>query len=315
MLIPVIATDPDPLRVSTYAEPEYGKVTFQFGKHKASGVNWPIYCQKLTISIPTGRKNTALTNEPGLISSFASDVQGKDQGRQWSITKNTTKEPNMVVFECLPDNAAKFDGNWQVIFTLSDIEVNGAPGTVWITIEETTSRRPTDGFEKRTSHHKIAKTDDSFYFHSFRPAKTIVDRLKPVKLDWSGSNNATYVMYYRDKNGSDQAPVLTNPGGTWTLREGLADSTNFTLKATVGQKDYYQTTHVKINDPDFTVNTLVTLDSATTHGSSFFWGTSFFNDHVFVDSEKSLTVDGPVVANSTLSATGNITANGNLTGT
>jgi phage baseplate assembly protein gpV len=314
LLKPEVETDPDPLRVSTFAEPEYGKVTFYFGFELASGGQWPIYCKKLTISIPTGRKSSALTGDPQLISYSASAVHGTDQGRKWNIERNTN-DPNKVVFTCTPDTItpARFDGNWHVAFTLSGIEVNGAAGTVSMTIEEETSPQPKSGFQSRTGHAEIVKRDDSFEFHSFRPARTIVNRGSAVKLDWSGGNNATYTMYYRDKNGSDHAKTLTDPGGTWTLPEGLDDSTNFTLKATVGQKDYYQTTHVKIKDPDVTVNKLVTIDGATTYGSSFFYGTSFFFEEVYVESQKSLTVDGPIVANSTLSAAGNLTANGNLT--
>lgn len=106
LLKPEVETDPDPMRVSTFAEPEYGKVTFYFGFELASGGRWPIYCKQLRISIPTGRKSSALTGDPQLISYSASAVHGIDQGRKWNIERNTN-DPNKVVFTCTPDTITR----------------------------------------------------------------------------------------------------------------------------------------------------------------------------------------------------------------
>ena len=67
LLKPVVVSDPDPVRVSTFAEPEYAKLTFTYGRDHARSAQWPIYCKNLRITIPTGRRAGQLTNEPELI--------------------------------------------------------------------------------------------------------------------------------------------------------------------------------------------------------------------------------------------------------
>jgi hypothetical protein len=303
LLKPALETDPNPLRVSTFAEPEYGTLTFHFGVDHTD-VRWPIYCQQFTISIPTGRKATALTGDPQLIEYSASPVHGHHQGTKWNMQRNTT-DPNKAVFDCVPETTtAKFDGTWQVSFTLRGIELNGAIGPVSITIDEHTSRTESGGYEIRTGRVEVIKRDDTFYFHSFRATHTIINRDHPVTLHWEGSTNAIYTMYYRDKNGHDKAEILTNPGGTWTLQEGLLDNTNFTLKATINRKDYYQTTHLQVNNPNTTINQL------TVKGSSTFDGIVTLK--AFLTAKNGLSVTGTSTFNGTVTVNELLTAKKNL---
>ncbi|WP_422647555.1 hypothetical protein [Actinoalloteichus caeruleus] len=255
LLLPSVETSPDPLRVSTFAEAEYGRLSFRFGKHLRNPHHGPVTCQKIVIRIPTGRRATALTTDPGgIATSVTQPPTGPGLRGRWQIVKTST-DPNEVVFDCVCTVPAQFDGSWEVGFTLSDIEVNGAIGTVAITIEEH-SAVASGAVQQRVGAVKAIKGDDAFHFHSFRPSRTVFNKGEPVTLHWEGSKNAQYTMYYRDRQGVDRAASLVAPGGTWTLREGLENNTNFTLKATINSQDHYQTTHVTVNRPNIKVGSL-----------------------------------------------------------
>ncbi|WP_433261522.1 hypothetical protein ACQPZF_27055 [Actinosynnema sp. CS-041913] len=256
LIKPVLATDPDPLTVSTFAEPSYATLTLVYGREKDPAASWPTDCCKLRISIPTGRSATALTGDPQRITP-STGVFTDGTGKRWHVARDST-DPNRTEYTLVPEDNATFDGTWQLDVKLSGIEVNGAIGPVTIELAERT-KTAGEEWTERKGHVEVVKRDDVFFLHSLRPADNVISRDGTAQLNWEGSTNAQYTVYYRDKDGEDQAKVLDNPGGTWTSPP-LVDATNFTLKATLGDKDLYQTTHVRVADPDVRVHTLGVAD-------------------------------------------------------
>ncbi|SHG72864.1 autotransporter outer membrane beta-barrel domain-containing protein [Streptoalloteichus hindustanus] len=313
---PELQTKPSTILISNFADHEYGTIALRFGQN-VSGASWPVYCEQIEISVPVGTQGSALTTAPTLIKTKASEVTGADQGTQWHITSDTN-DPNKVVFTCKPETTAKFDGTWWVILTLADIEINSAVGPVSLTVTERTSTNPTSGFQDRTGRVEVVKRDDTFYFHSLRPASTIVNRGQTVQLKWEGSRNATYTMYYSAEDGTEKSTPVS--GGSWTS-PALNDHTNFTLKASIGGEDHYLTTSLKVRSPNISVN-MLTADGASTFnnnvtlasgknlsvgGTLTVTGTSTFNNNASLASGKNLTVGG------TLTVTGASTFNNNVT--
>ncbi|MBW4716417.1 hypothetical protein [Saccharothrix obliqua] len=309
LIKPVLATDPNPVMVSTFAEPSYATLTLVYGKEKDPAASWPIDCSELRISIPTGRQATALTGDPQRINP-STGVVIDGTGKKWNIARDST-DPNRTEYTLVPDDDATFDGTWQLDVKLSGIEVNGAVGPVSIVVGERTKTAGGDWTE-REGRVEVVKRDDVFFLHSLRPEKTIIARGEKVKLHWEGSTNAEYTMYYRDQEG-DQCPKLTNPGGTWTSPP-LVEATNFTLKATLGEKDLYQTTHVRVAEPDIRVHTLGVADKVVSN--------------LVVDTAKALTIrtlsgagspikvtnslDQSDTSASIITGTGGLTAKGNV---
>ncbi|UKY48515.1 hypothetical protein [Streptomyces inhibens] len=251
LLPPAMVPDPSPLHVSTFAKPEYAKLTFTYGRVK-SGANWPVHCKWFKVRIPTGRQASALTSEPALIRSELTVPSGK---RPWNVERDA-RDPNQVVFTCSPppDEPAAFDGTWNVQLELWGIEVNGGAGPVNITWEESTSTTGADGaYRERTGRGEVSKRDDSFYLHSFRPASVVINRNTKATLHWEGTPHAIYTMYYRKPNGTQGSSTAKD--GAWTSPENLVDDTSFTLKATMGNETRYLTTYIKVNNPDIIVNT------------------------------------------------------------
>ncbi|WP_322871264.1 translocation/assembly module TamB domain-containing protein [Streptomyces goshikiensis] len=260
LLPPTKEESPSPLRVSTFAKPEYADLTFIYGKNKAGSATWPVHCKEFKVRIPTGRQASALTSEPALIRHELTVPAGK---REWSVDRDT-RDPNQTVFTCTPPpgDPAAFDGTWQVELKLWGIEVNGGVGPVGIVWEESTSTTGPNGqYQGRIGRGEVSKRDDSFYLHSFRPASVAISRnTKPV-LHWEGTANATYTMYYRKPNGTQGSSPAT--GGSWTSPESLVDDGSFTLEAKMGNEVRYLTTYVKVNNPDIAV-TGITADGITT---------------------------------------------------
>ncbi|WP_030410648.1 hypothetical protein [Streptomyces sp. NRRL S-1448] len=262
-------TTPNPIRVSTVAVTEYGRLDLYLGTSKPSNVAWPIQCRRFRIRIPTGQQGDRLTAVGAFISASATPTAGRD----WRVARNTT-DPNSTVIDVIPDSEyATFDGTWRLGITLSGIEINTSPGTANITIEEETRKPNEASFTTREGTVRVPKELDdaqTFYFRSLRPANTVIARGTKVQLNWEGSSNATYTVYYRDKSGTDRARVLTNPGGTWDSQalhgDTFTDATNFTVKASLGGRDLYQTTHVRVERPDISVNKIHTSDRITAAG-------------------------------------------------
>ncbi|GAA2687960.1 MULTISPECIES: hypothetical protein [Actinosynnema] len=311
LIKPVLGTDPDPLMVSTFAEPSYATLTLAYGKEKAAGASWPIECSKLVISIPTGRQATALTGDPQRINPSTGIITAGN-GKKWSIAKDST-DPNRTDYTLVPDDDATFDGTWQLNVELSGIEVNGAIGPVTLGLTEKTKTSGGE-FTERTGHVEVVKRDDAFSFHSLRPTKNVIERNGTVQLNWEGSSNAEYTVYFRDKDGEDRATPLPNPGGTWTS-PALVEATNFTLKATLGDKDLYQTTHVWVAEPDLRVNTLgvadhVVSDLTVAKDKTLRASTLRGTDGSVI--KVGNTLDQESTTSSLITGTGGVQANGNL---
>ncbi len=267
MLIrPRMTPDPSPLRISTFAQPEYAKLTFLYGKGEGVSPTTPVHAREFTVKIPTGSQAGALTAEPDLIR-YELTVTG--DRRDWRIDKDS-RDPNQVIFTCLPpyQETAVFDGTWQIKLELWGIEVNTGIGPVEVAFQEETSRTGNDNdWAVRTGRGEVSKRDDSFVFHSLRAATTVINRDTTAKLDWEGTANAIYTMYYRNAAGVN-TPVTVS-GGTWTTPADapLKQHTDFILKASFGGQDYYLTTSVEVKDPDVTVNNLTTNGPVTANDS------------------------------------------------
>ncbi|MFE6871872.1 hypothetical protein ACFVFS_35690 [Kitasatospora sp. NPDC057692] len=252
LLPPAMVADPSPLNVSTFAKPEYAKLTFTYGKGEATPTR-PVHCKWFKVRIPTGRQASALTSEPTLIRYELTVPAGK---RQWAVEPDT-KDPNQVVFTCSPppDEPAAFDGTWSVQLELWGIEVNGGAGPVDIIWEESTSTTGANGqFQERAGKGGVSKRDDSFYLHSFRPASVAIARNTKATLLWEGTPHAAYIMYYRKPDGTQGSSTAKD--GTWTSPENLVDDSSFTLEARMGNEVRYLTTYIKVNNPDITVTTI-----------------------------------------------------------
>ncbi|GAA2590366.1 hypothetical protein [Streptomyces tubercidicus] len=297
LLPPAMVEDPSPLRVSTFAKPEYAKLTFTYGKVKDPSATWPVHCKHFQVRFRTGRQAAALTSEPRLIRHELTVPPGK---RQWTVDRDD-RDPNEVIFTCSPPpgEPAAFDGSWSVQLELTGIEVNGSPSPVSIDWEESTSATGEAGpYIERTGRGEVSKRDDSFYLHSFRPATVAINRGTKATLHWEGTPNADYTMYYRAQDGSQQASEAKE--GVWESPVTLLDDTTFTLEAKMGSETRYLTTNVKVNNPDIVVNK-VTANGAVDA-----------KDTVTVAANKTLTVNGPIQANDTVTVAANktFTANG-----
>ncbi|MFD0166301.1 hypothetical protein ACFVJH_19385 [Streptomyces decoyicus] len=305
LLPPAMVEDPSPLRVSTFAKPEYAKLTFTYGKVKEPSAAWPVHCKRFQVRFRTGRQAAALTSEPRLIRYELTVPPGK---RPWTVARDD-RDPNEVIFTCSPPGEpAAFDGSWSVQLELTGIEVNGSPSPVSIDWEESTSATGEAGpYIERTGRGEVSKRDDSFYLHSFRPATVAINRGTKATLHWEGTPNADYTMYYRKPDGTEAADPAHN--GIWTSPEELVDDTTFALQAKMGDETRYLTTYIKVNNPDIVVN------QVTAHGAVD------AQDSVTIATGKALTANGPIAANDsvtvalgkTLTTNGPIAANDSVT--
>ncbi|WP_330316061.1 hypothetical protein [Streptomyces platensis] len=336
MLLPPVMEPSDPLHVSTFAKPEYAKLTFTYGKVQSGG-NWPVHCQWFKVRIPTGRQASALTGEPGLIRYELTVPAGK---RQWAVERDT-RDPNQTISTCSPPpgEPAAFDGTWSVELELWGIEVNGGVGPVDILWEESTSATGAGGpFEERTGRGEVSKRDDSFYLHSFRPATVAISRNTKAILHWDGTPHAVYTMYYRKPDGTQGSSTAKD--GEWESPVELVDDTSFTLEATMGNEVRYLTTYLKVNKPDITVNNATangvirandgitgpnnesplevrggagllvhkSLDVGTyAGGTTTIRNPLTANDTVTVAANKTLTANGPIQANDGITVAANKT--------
>ncbi|MFJ8473519.1 hypothetical protein [Kitasatospora sp. NPDC094011] len=302
LLPPAMVEDPSPLRVSTFAKPEYAKLTFTYGRTKTGTVTWPVHCQWFKVRIPTGRQASALTGEPSLIRYELTVPPGK---RSWNVVRDIT-DPNETVFTCSPPpgDPAAFDGTWSVQLELWGIEVNGGIGPADISWEERTSTTGASGaYEERSGQGRVNKLDDSFVLHSFRPASVAISRNTKATLHWEGTANARYTMYYRKPDGTQGSATVSN--GTWTSPENLVDDTSFTLKAEMGNETRYLTTYVKVNNPDIVTTAITARGDLRFEGKA---GLSIPADG------GSITVYGALTATAGKEAGGGVlTANGPLT--
>ncbi|WKU48695.1 hypothetical protein Q3V23_34055 [Streptomyces sp. VNUA116] len=346
LLPPAMIENPSPLRVSTFAKPEYAKLTFVYGKVKDDSASWPVHCKWFKVCVPTGRQASALTSEPKLIRNELTIPEGK---RQWTVERDD-RDPNQTVFTCSPPpgQPAVFDGTWQVQLELWGIEVNGGAGPVDITWEESTSTDGSD-FLKRTGRGEVSKRDDSFYLHSFRPESVAISRDTKAVLHWEGTPSAEYTMYYRKPDGTQGSSPAKD--GRWESPVNLVDDSSFTLKAEMGDEVRYLTTYIKVNNADIAVTNVTAKGNVTADPgvNGYIWlktgrfdaaaeakinaygdvavtkikATSAANDQITLEdsisqtaggiaTQGSITVGGNVTASGGVTVGGTLTANGNI---
>ncbi|MFI8499926.1 hypothetical protein ACIGFK_15675 [Streptomyces sp. NPDC085524] len=261
------STDPNPLRVSSAEETEYGSININVG----GGITTPAWCNKITVRVPLGSGAGHLTDNGAGIRTGAS-------------TGWTPSAPSVVsgfaVITFTPTRAVQFTG--QIIsLTLSNIEVNRAPGRVTIDIVESSS--PTNGsFTDRTAAVEVDKFPAGFVFRNFAPEKIMVENGEAAVLRWEGSD-AKYTMYWGDA----PAGVPLDKERTWTTPVGLSTVTGFMLRAEVSEGGttltHTLTTAVTVRIPDLVVRNLTVQ------------GPAVFSDAVSLsNAAKDLTVAGSV---------------------
>ncbi|MFJ4651011.1 hypothetical protein ACIP5Y_07020 [Nocardia sp. NPDC088792] len=325
LLVPLLVTDPDPVAVSTVTQTSYARLEITIGnlgtgysrsildpeatdsRNGRTG-DWPIYCSKIIITVPTGDGPTELTAAPAGIGTATATSGSPVPGRRWTITKNYN-DSKKAVFTCIPEETAMFDGTSTVTFILTSVAVNRTPGTVIIDVTEDASTNATNGFKMETTQIPLPKTDDTFFFRNLHPHKPMINRGERITLNWEGAATATYTLYQDDK------PGIPVGGATWTSPESLTGPANFTLKATVAvgseSFDYYLTTSVLVKNPDITANNII-ID-----GTSNIKGTTTLSGDVTIANGKKLTATGPVDVQGLLYAKGDLTVAGksNVNGT
>ncbi|WP_327116412.1 discoidin domain-containing protein [Nocardia sp. NBC_01730] len=255
--IPTILTStPNPLPVSTFDELQYGRLRIILGP--MSGADQVTHCTGIAIRVPLGRHAQALADN----AAAACSVNAGNTGVRWTPLAPDLSDPDVAVFRFVPEGRDSFDNTRRVEFTVSGLEVNGAPWRVPISVDQVAAYgwRPDDYFVNR-SRYVVEKVANEFYVHSFRPASTVVDYNRTATLLWDGVQNANYTISYRDSTGAEQTAQAS--GGSWTSPP-LFDATNFTLTATRGGHVRHLTTHLEVGRKalsftDFTATENITV--------------------------------------------------------
>ncbi|MEV8328960.1 hypothetical protein [Kitasatospora sp. NPDC056731] len=246
-----IEPDPDPLTVSTAAQPVTGRLDITVGP----GNSGPAFCKSVKVRIPIGAGAAQLTENRTALTSAVTGATGWTArpgyaDGTWQVFEFTTDRPVNVT-----DRAATL--------VISQIEVNKTAGSADIEIIEETS--PTNGsFTAKTTAADVQKFPAEFAFRNFRPAKIMVANGERAVLRWDGSTGATYTMYW-GRSSQDVTSVRE-----WSTPEPLTEPTGFMLQASVttgGQTLVHTlTTVVMVERPDLDTGKLDVWGRADFHG-------------------------------------------------
>jgi filamentous hemagglutinin family protein len=205
-------TMPDPLQASpAEGNTVYGTLSFVV----SNGSSDAIVVTQLQFTLPVGTLAQQLTNDASAVL-YASSPSG-----QWIISMTTTG-----VFTALPQSGQPItvttDG---IVFQFFNIPVNQQVGTVAIGVNETASNS-TVSSQVRSASFNVAKFPYGFFFGNFTAQVPLVQDGQTVTLNWQGSDQATYTMYWGSQS-SDVSEVRT-----WTS-PALTSDTSFLLRASV----------------------------------------------------------------------------------
>ncbi|WP_406230021.1 hypothetical protein [Nocardia sp. NBC_01009] len=297
-----LVTAPNPLPVSTFDELQYGRLRFTVGPSSGSDVP---RCTGIAIRVPVGR-------QAGAIADHAASARGSvyfgDTGVHWTPLAPDLSDPDLAVFRFVPDSPDVFDNTRRAEFTISGLDMNGAPGRALIGVEQVVvAEWEAQGYLLTRSQYEIEKVANEFYVHGFRPASTVVDYNQPATLLWNGVRHAKYTISYRDSTGTEQTVEVS--GGSWTSPP-LTDATNFTLTATRGGHVRYLTTHIEVGRrrltfADFTVTeNIAAVRKVMIPGGGYITVGSPVVANRDVTVEKTIDVAGSATLGDSLTVTG-----------
>ncbi|ARF53245.1 hypothetical protein [Streptomyces gilvosporeus] len=291
-----------PLDISTYPpelnighpDPVTLKVTV------GADITGTVLCDKLTVRLRIGEGGSAWTANRGALKSGVTGGESPGQGDGWT-PEDGYDDGEWQVFVFDPTTQARFDGTWKLTLNIFNIELNDAPGWAELqVVEQTSTGGPTSA---KTTNAQVQKAPDTFVFHSFHPEHIMVGNGDRAKLEWQGTQDAAYTMFW-DKNEEQLQFGPSKPFGEW-LSPALHEPTGFMLQAryTKDGKTFERTltTSVGVVDPDLTVTNLTVLGALTADGEVTTTGT--------------LTSKGALTAKSGLTASGGVTAFGGITAT
>ncbi|MEY9930523.1 hypothetical protein ABH926_005170 [Catenulispora sp. GP43] len=240
-----VEPDPDPLTVSTAAQPVIGRLDITVGV----GASGPVFCRKVTVRIRIGAGDSALTENRGQLTSGVIGATG------WTA-RSGYADGDWQVFEFATDRPVNVTGR-AVTLVISQIEVNKATGNADLKIIEESS--PTNGsFTEKTTDDVVAKFPAEFFFRNFRPTSVMVGNSEPAELKWDGSAGAEYTMFW----GRNRSEVVSGVR-EWETPEGLTEPTGFMLQAKVTVSGvtltHTLTTVVMVERPDLEIGNLSVL--------------------------------------------------------
>ncbi|MFK0297254.1 hypothetical protein ACIQU6_43235 [Streptomyces sp. NPDC090442] len=153
-----LTAEPTPLPDTT-ATPANTDLTLLIGQSTTHHpMQQPVYCQDITIALPTGDSPDDLHTTDAALSITTGVPYPSPHlpGHNWSIT--TTRASSETRFTCIPDSTpAIFDGTHPITITLGNVTPNHHPGTATITITQTTALTPTGPYNTNQHHININK--------------------------------------------------------------------------------------------------------------------------------------------------------------
>ena len=242
-----ITTKPEPIQVS----PENGNFSdTSITITVSNNTTELIYCNQLQFSFPIGDLAQDLASNGSGI------VTAADPSDKWQISVSAegtfTANPRSPI-----DNLITTDG---LSFHIYGIQTNKQVGTFTFTITECSST-DNKNFSNKTNTYELTKFPYGFYVSDFAASAPMVNDGETVTLTWSGSDIATYTIYY-DKESVDVTNVRI-----WTS-PALSSITTFALKASAQEEgktvDHYLYITVIVANPDLKVTSLNVLQTSTT---------------------------------------------------
>lgn len=282
-----ITTNPDPIQAS----PKQGTHSMtSIVITVSNNTSKPIYCKKLTFSIPIGNlaQDLASTSTGILVSANPSS--------KWQISM--TSDGVFIATPLTPDDRKiTIDG---LSFQIYNIEANTEVGTFTLSVSEDSS---TDNktFTNKNNTYNLVKFPYGFYVRNFAASKPMVNEGESVKLTWTGSDLGVYTILY----GTKMACVTNHR--CWKSPE-LTATTTFALKATAQEQgesvDTYLYVTVIVANPELVATSLkvsgdTILTGATTIGSTLdVTGTSIFTGDAVVKGAISMMMQAwiPILA-------------------
>ncbi|MGH3806582.1 MAG: hypothetical protein ACRDRU_08090 [Pseudonocardiaceae bacterium] len=276
-----------PLTISTYP-PELNighpdPVTLSVTLGKNIPTTEKVNCDRLTVRLRIGEGALAWTSNR---EALASGVQGGEEpghGDGWT-PENGYSDGHWQVFEFVPNTIAVFNGTWHLTLKIYNIELNDAHGWAEFQVTEKTSKNGQT--TEKTTNTQVQKAPNEFVFHSFHPEHPMIGNGDQAKLEWQGTQTATYTVFW-DNNEEELQFGPNKPFGEWLSPE-LHKATSFMLQARYAKDgktfERILTTTVEVANPDLTVKNLTVLDTLT--------------------AKKDVTITGTLTSNGKLTATG-----------
>lgn len=204
-----ISSDPNPIEVTPEgANPSLVTLTVVVSNNNPD----PIYCNKITFTIPVGDLAKSLTTD-ATINAQATPSE------EWQIARDGA---DIIATPTKPkyNNITTDDS---LVFNLIDINVNDKPGITTLTITENSSKDDKT-FSYKKGAFDLAKFPYGFYVKDFWPDKPMVEKGESVTLFWAGSDQADYTIFY------DNTSVDVSNVRLWHS-PGLNHATTFILDA------------------------------------------------------------------------------------